>query len=109
MYLPHSARAASAPARLLQTLAGALRGLVLGLAGLLFMAFTLLAGLVAAGVLLVVALVARRRLERSGLRFAWQSLRAAARRGASTQSQSWRGGGGHGGEIVDAEVREIRD
>jgi hypothetical protein len=97
---PHSARAASVPVRLLQTLAGALRGLVLGLAGLLFMAFTLLAGL-------VVALVARRRLERGGLRFAWQSRMAAARRGAG--AQPWPGGGGGRGEIVDAEVREIRD
>jgi hypothetical protein len=107
MYLPHSARTASVPVRLLQTLAGALRGLVLGLAGLLFMAFTLLAGLVAAGVLLVVALVARRRLERGGLRFAWQSRMAAARRGAG--AQPWPGGGGGRGDIVDAEVREIRD
>ncbi|WP_157269457.1 hypothetical protein [Azohydromonas aeria] len=107
MHLPHSARRTEGPARLLDTLATLLRRLALGVAALFLMAFTLLAGLVAAGVLLVVALVARRRLRRGDLRFHW------ARRGAGYPGTSapWGGGrAGHGrGEVVDAEVREIRD
>ncbi|WP_298234711.1 hypothetical protein [uncultured Azohydromonas sp.] len=108
MHLPYSTRTSSAPVRLLQTLVNAARGLVLGFVGLLVLAFTLLAGMVTAGVLLVVALVARRRLQRSAMRFAWHS-RMGARPGAATKPS------GHGhvstgaGEIVDAEVREIRD
>ena len=108
MHLPYSTRRSSGPARLLQTLANAARGLVLGFVGLLVLAFTLLAGMVTAGVLLVVALVARRRLQRGAMRFAWHS-RMGVRPGAATRPSGHGRGSGGAGEIVDAEVREIRD
>jgi hypothetical protein len=108
MHLPYSTRTSSGPARLLQTLANAARGLVLGFVGLLVLAFTLLAGMVTAGVLLVVALVARRRLQRGAMRFAWHSRMGARPGDAARPSRHGRGSGG-AGEIVDAEVREIRD
>ena len=106
MHLPYSTRSSSGPARLLQTLVNAARGVALGLVGLLMLSFTLLAGLVTAGVLLVVALLARRRLQRGAVRFAWPGGRMGTRPGAAA------GPSHHGrgtGEIVDAEVREIRD
>jgi hypothetical protein len=108
MHLPYSTRASSAPARLLFTLANAVRGLVLGFVGLLVLAFTLLAGMVTAGVLLVVALVARRRLQRGAVRFAWPGRMDAQPGAAATPFRHGRGSAG-AGEIVDAEVREIRD
>lgn len=108
MHLPYSTRASSAPARLLFTLANAVRGLVLGFVGLLVLAFTLLAGMVTAGVLLVVALVARRRLQRGAVRFAWPGRMDARPSAAATPFRHGRGSAG-AGEIVDAEVREIRD
>ena len=108
MHLPDSTRPVSAPVRLLHTLASAARGLVLGLVGLLVMAFTLLAGFVAAGALLVMALVARRRLQRGAMRFAWTS-RMGGRPGAAPGPFPQGRGAGRSGEIIDAEVREIRD
>ncbi len=108
MHLPYSTRASSGPARLLQTLANAARGLVLGFVGLMVLAFTLLAGMVTAGVLLVVALMARRRLRRSAVRFAWPGRMGGRPGAAATPFRHGRGSGGTG-EIVDAEVREIRD
>lgn len=107
MQLPYSARPASGPARLVETLATLLRRLALGVAALFVMAFTLLAGLVVAGALLVLALVARRRLRRGDLRFNW----ARGADGFPGAAAPWRRGQGAGGrgEVVDAEVREIRD
>jgi hypothetical protein len=96
---PWWARALAAPAALLRTLA-------LGLVGLFVMAFTLLAGLVGAGVLLVLALVARRKLRREGVRFTWPG-RMPRRPGPA----SWPGRGAvqGRGEVLEAEVREVRD
>ena len=102
MHLPHSARGNTVE-RALATMAAALRRVAFGLAGLLVMAFTLLAGLVIGGALLVVALVARHRLQRS-LRFAWQ--RAGTFRPATATPRSSRAAPG-AGEVVDVEVREI--
>ena len=68
----------------------------------------IVAGLLAAGALLVVALVARRRLRRGDLRFQWARRGAAGYPGTAAP---WRGGPASRsrGEVVDAEVREIRD
>ncbi|NML18325.1 hypothetical protein [Azohydromonas caseinilytica] len=103
MHLPHSARGTTVE-RVLATVAAALRRVAFGLVGLAAMVFTLLAGLAAAGVLLVVALVARRRLERGGLRFAWPQRGGFRPAGGSRPGRAASGAG----EVVDVEVREIR-
>ena len=108
MQLPYSARAPwwgralAAPAALLRTLA-------LGVAGLFMMAFTLMAALVGAAVVVVLALVARRRLRRAGVRFNWPG-RMPGRFADAAGTAPWpRRGAAQGGEVIDAEVREIRD
>ena len=104
MQLPHSARASwweralAAPAALLRTLA-------LGVAGLFMMVFTLLAALAGAVVVVVLALVARRRLRQAGVRFNWPGRMPGGPAGAPWS----RRGAPQGGEVIDAEVREIRD
>lgn len=104
MQLPHSARAPwwaralAAPAALLRTLA-------LGVAGLFMMAFTLMAALVGAVVVVVLALVARHRLRRAGVRFNWPGRMPSGPAGAPWAQR----GAAQGGEVIDAEVREIRD
>lgn len=103
MHLPHSARG-NPVERVLATMTTLLRRLAFGLVGLMVMAFTLLAGLAVAGVLLVAALVARRRLEHAGLRFAWPQ-RGVFRSTAAPRSRQPAAGTG---DVVDVEVREIR-
>ncbi|MDZ5456028.1 hypothetical protein [Azohydromonas lata] len=111
MQLPYStrapwwARALAAPAAMLRTLA-------LGVAGLFMMAFTLVAALVGAAMVVVLALVARRRLRQAGVRFNWPERMPGGGSGfaGSTGTAAWRGRGEpHGGEVIEAEVREIRD
>jgi hypothetical protein len=100
MHLLHDSTPASGIGRAFAALAALFRTLALGLLGLLAMAFALLAGLAGAAVLLVLALVARRRLRRAGIRFAWRGRMAPGR----SAPPPWAGRG----EVIDAEVREIR-
>jgi hypothetical protein len=104
MQLPHSAPA-SGIGRTFAALGALFRTLALALMGLLAMGVALLAGVVGAIVLVAVALVARRRLRRGDIRFSWPGRMAGRPSPAPGPGRNVRGGG----EIIEAEVREIRD